>query len=403
MGRPVVTAILVGAFGVAAVVAAIGVTLLFGRDDTDDRLATPVAEQSVAARPARPSPSKAVGTADSATTPLTTPAAKPATTPVAKPVTTPVAKPVTTPVAKPMTSPAPAPVAEAKATPSRAAATPAPAPPSFDVVRVSPGGESVIAGRAEPGSTVTIRGDEEVIAETKADRHGEWVVVPEKPLKEGSRTLSLEMRTKEGSGPVSSESVVVVVVPERAEAAADAPATAPGRALALMVPRVESGPATVLQKPVPPSEPRTLSVDTMDYDARGAMTISGTAAPGAHVQVYMDNGLIGRAQADETSLWRLTPDAGITPGTYALRADQVDSGGAVVARVELPVVRAETTSAMRAGTYVVVQPGNSLWRLARRTYGSGPNYTLIFEANQDNIRDPDLIYPGQVFSVPLAN
>jgi len=49
---------------------------------------------------------------------------------------------------------------------------------------------------------------------------------------------------------------------------------------------------------------------------------------------------------------------------------------------------------------VIVQPGNSLWRIARRTYGDGVQYTVIYEANKDHIRDPDLIYPGQIFSLP---
>ncbi|MCK5276640.1 MAG: LysM peptidoglycan-binding domain-containing protein, partial [Alphaproteobacteria bacterium] len=52
---------------------------------------------------------------------------------------------------------------------------------------------------------------------------------------------------------------------------------------------------------------------------------------------------------------------------------------------------------------VVVQPGNSLWRLARRTLGEGTRYTVIYQANRDRIRDPDLIYPGQVFEVPRTN
>ena len=51
---------------------------------------------------------------------------------------------------------------------------------------------------------------------------------------------------------------------------------------------------------------------------------------------------------------------------------------------------------------MIVQPGNSLWRIARRVLGEGTHYVHIFEANQERIRDPDLIYPGQVFEVPKA-
>ena len=58
---------------------------------------------------------------------------------------------------------------------------------------------------------------------------------------------------------------------------------------------------------------------------------------------------------------------------------------------------------MRPGSFLVVQPGNSLWRLARRTYGSGFSYTVIFDANKDQIGDPDLIFPGQVFALPKGS
>lgn len=51
-------------------------------------------------------------------------------------------------------------------------------------------------------------------------------------------------------------------------------------------------------------------------------------------------------------------------------------------------------------TAVTVQPGNTLWALARENYGEGIRYVQLFEANRDKIRDPDLIYPGQVFDIP---
>lgn len=49
---------------------------------------------------------------------------------------------------------------------------------------------------------------------------------------------------------------------------------------------------------------------------------------------------------------------------------------------------------------VTVQPGFTLWGIAQERYGSGVLYVQVFEANRDKIKDPDLIYPGQVFAVP---
>lgn len=48
----------------------------------------------------------------------------------------------------------------------------------------------------------------------------------------------------------------------------------------------------------------------------------------------------------------------------------------------------------------IVSRGDSLWRISRRVYGRGLRYTVIYDANQEQIRNPDLIYPGQIFVLP---
>lgn len=274
--------------------------------------------------------------------------------------------------------------------------------PNFDVVRVNPKGDSVIAGRALPGSVVTVLSGGKPIGNVTADNRGEWVFVPTHPLPPGSHELSLEMAAP-GQAPARSESIVVLVVPEKDKDVAGRPTTAPSQALALKVPRADRGGSMVLQKPSGSNDGERLTVDAIDYDDRGGLVISGRAAPNAAVNLYLDNRFIGRATADKDGQWRINPQTAIDPGTYRLRADQVDPLGKVAMRVEMPFTRAEPLADMKPGTFVVVQPGNSLWRLARRAYGTGFHYTLIYEANRDQIRDPDLIYPGQVFQLPLTN
>ncbi|WP_284246784.1 LysM peptidoglycan-binding domain-containing protein, partial [Methylobacterium haplocladii] len=44
--------------------------------------------------------------------------------------------------------------------------------------------------------------------------------------------------------------------------------------------------------------------------------------------------------------------------------------------------------------------GDNLWQISRRSYGDGKRYTVIYDANRDQIRDPNLIYPGQIFVMP---
>lgn len=304
---------------------------------------------------------------------------------------------------------APDPAPSAAALPAAPTDTTRPAPaPSFDIVRINKDGDAVIAGRAAPGAEVTTFDDDRIVGMVIADKRGEWVLIPSKPMPPGSRRLSLSARLP-GQEPVISTSDVILVVPEPGLDIAGRPAAVPSAPLAVKVPGAGQGPAagapstsTVLQ--LPGSGPRGgkkgLSVDTVDYDKSGRVTIAGKAVPGADLRVYLDGKLAGSAVGAGDSQWRFTPKGPVVPGTHKLRIDQVKKGGKVVARVELPFVRAGNLADLKPGQSVVIQPGNNLWRLARRTYGRGIQYTLIFKANRDQIRDPDLIYPGQVFSLP---
>jgi nucleoid-associated protein YgaU len=285
--------------------------------------------------------------------------------------------------------------------PADAADAAAVASPSFDVVRISPEGKAVIAGRAEPGAEVEITEGGTVIATVTADDRGEWVALPEQPIAPGNRQLALTQRTIEGVT-VESDTVVVLAVPERA----DDGGPADQGALALLMPRDEGGGVKILQEPtggIGLKGPEGLSLDTIEYDDEGAFALGGRATPDSRIKAYIDNAFIGEATTDENRNWRITPDAPTTPGLHKLRIDQTDAVGKVVARLETPFARADFLLPSEATALVVVQPGNSLWRIARRRYGLGPQYVQIFEANRDQISNPDLIYPGQIFELPQVN
>ena len=65
--------------------------------------------------------------------------------------------------------------------------------------------------------------------------------------------------------------------------------------------------------------------------------------------------------------------------------------------VVTPVREVENPPA--AKTYTVVK-GDCLWNIAKRFYGNGSRYTVIYNANMDKIKNPNLIYPGQVLTIP---
>ncbi|MBP3127863.1 Ig-like domain-containing protein [Thalassospira sp. ER-Se-21-Dark] len=329
-----------------------------------------------------------------------------------------------------------APAVTTETTPNEPASEPATdAPaitnPSFDVVRIGPDGNAVIAGRAEPNSTVRIREGEEVIGEATADERGEWVVLPNKPLASGDRELSLEAEDATGNVSKADDKVVVLIPEEKAPAATSEqsgetgettgttgatdsePASEKQPVIALKVPSDGDGAVTVMQGPAPEAAAKQqegsdtqdatlprLSIDVVDYDTEGRVAMSGKADLNHTIRVYLDNNHVGTAPADENGNWALTIGQPIEPGNYTLRADQLDSSGKVTARVEIPFERARPDQILEPGSRYVVQPGNSLWRIARSTYGEGLKYWVIYHQNRNQIRDPDLIYPGQIFALP---
>jgi hypothetical protein len=294
----------------------------------------------------------------------------------------------------PVTAPAPQTGPQA-ATPGSDATPEAPAGPTapdFDIVRVDENGNVVIAGRATAGCTIVVRENGVEVGRTVVDRSGEWVLVPEEALAPGNRELTLVAEC-EGVEPMAADRVVALVVPERAGGDTGA--------VAVAVPREGAGAAEVLQRPG--GEGASAAVGAIDYDADGNTTLSGTAAPGSTVRIYLDNRLVGSAVADAEGRWSLELGDAVPAGAYNLRVDQIGPDGSVVARSEIPFIREVPLADLPAGRIAIIQPGDLLWKLARQRYGSGLQFTLIYEANKDQIRDPDLIYPGQVFTIPAVN
>ncbi len=101
--------------------------------------------------------------------------------------------------------------------------------------------------------------------------------------------------------------------------------------------------------------------------------------------------------------WRLVPAAPLDNGKHKLRLDRLAKDGKPSSRLEMPFERVATAPVVGGKRQLTVVRGDSLWNIARAHYGEGLRYTVIFEANKGQIRDPDLIYPGQIFSLPKVN
>lgn len=218
---------------------------------------------------------------------------------------------------------------------------------------------------------------------------------------------------------------------EATATAAETPAPAGQAASSLLL--TQAG-VTVLRGPDPAAG---VQIDSIAYSDTGAVQVAGLGGAGGTVRLYLDGKALMETLTDDGGRWAGTLPP-VKPGLYTLRADLLDSAGKVVARAETPFLReppealaaaaatAAPTSpapvpaagdAATAGApaavpvqppspavqVVTVQPGFTLWGIARETYGDGILYVKVFEANRSQIRNPDLIYPGQVFTLPQGN
>ena len=140
------------------------------------------------------------------------------------------------------------------------------------------------------------------------------------------------------------------------------------------------------------------------YDSLGNVIISGTAREGAQVRVAVNSKTIGEVPVGSDGSWKFVPtNDQVPPGNYQLRVEAVEPSGAVIARASTPFQRVsqeQAISAAASGDVFVVQPGDNLWRIATRVYENGTKYVDIHQANVETIPNPDLIFPGQVLSLP---
>ena len=164
----------------------------------------------------------------------------------------------------------------------------------------------------------------------------------------------------------------------------------------------------VVQSGAGPDVMTDVLFDTINYSKNGGVAVTGRGRPEAIVRFYLDNSPVASTAVDQQGYW--TADlSDVEAGVYTLRLDQLDQTGKVSSRIESPFKREDrevlagqikdTASPARINV-ITVQPGNTLWAISRERYGRGILYVQVFDANKDKIRDPNLIYPGQIFDLP---
>jgi nucleoid-associated protein YgaU len=260
--------------------------------------------------------------------------------------------------------------------------------------------------------------------------------------------------------PSETTTAAAAAVPLVSPAATPAQAESPA---ALAKAKTEAGAvaAELAVPPLPATADESLpAFDVARIEPTGEAVIAGRAAPGATVELLRDGERLEQAAADQSGQFVMVPPP-LPPGNYELTlrsrlpdgtlatskhgvavalneapsstgalssraeaaggsgsaaanrpdvaasqpprttvATAAPDGGSLSAAVEPKVEsRAEAKGEPKSVT-TVVSRGDSLWRISRLTYGVGTRYAIVYRANRERIRDPNRIYPGQVFVLP---
>jgi hypothetical protein len=221
------------------------------------------------------------------------------------------------------------------------------------VVATAPGTAAEVSAQA----TVTVTEPAKTPAPAAAAEAAKPAAAPVQPAP--ATVATVESSTTTTQIPVAKPAAAAPATPAPAPAAV-APAPAPAPAAA-----TEAAPVTA---PPPAPQPATAPAES---------TVAAKApAPAAGQEV---------AKTDPAPAITLPPE----PATEQTVAS-------------VPAVQVDPITGVPISVRIIIQPGNNLWRLSRQIYGKGTKYTVIYEANKSHIRDPGLIYPGQILVTPGA-
>ena len=267
---------------------------------------------------------------------------------------------------------------------------------SFDVVRIDRDGVSVLAGRAQPNQKIRIYNEDNLIGEGISDRLGQWVITIDEEIPNEILNLKISTTNENSEIEVFSDQIVTIMPIENLNNPIEPDIT---DEIILLTQENEAS-RILSDDPSFLQDESVVNIRTIDYDEE-KLILSGNAEANTEVNAYIDNKFVGKTLSDNLGKWSLNIDENIIPGDYEIRADMVDDQDFVIARTSTKFTRLfdGIDNSLQLNT-ITIEPGDNLWNISRKKYGSGMQYTVIYLANSNQIVNPDLIFPGQVLMVP---
>ncbi len=255
---------------------------------------------------------------------------------------------------------------------------------TFDIVRITPYGDVVMAGKTKPNIEIFIYDGEEKLAKVFSDLNGEWIWVSDIPLKPGIKKLNLKHVDSLDNVHYSDQNIIIFFEKNVNEE----PLVVKYSSSNQNIPKIIGKDALI----------DGLSLDLVDYSPQGEIVISGRSNPDSVVTFFQSTNLLGKTNANKSGLWKFVLPSKLEKTD--LKVSSMVKGENLVLDVSISIDKFKNLDFDLVNRTFVVKPGNSLWRIARRTLGGGIYYTEIFKRNSKKISNPDLIFPGQVFNIP---
>jgi len=258
---------------------------------------------------------------------------------------------------------------------------------TFDIVRISKTGDIVMAGKSEPNETIELLDGEEIIAEVISDENGEWIWVSELSVKSGIKKFKLQYKNNLNTSSISDQTVIILFDNKSNN-----------------VPKV----ARVLNSDVENIDMLNLkkindaiTLDFLSYSPSGLIILSGRTISNTEIEILNSTEVLGKTKSDENGVWKFIIKKNDYSNEEISIKTKINEEILMLTYDQTEIQkRFKKTNFEFYDDRIVVQKGNSLWRIARKTLGGGVFYTEIYKNNLTKIKNPNLIYPGQVFNIP---
>ena len=258
---------------------------------------------------------------------------------------------------------------------------------TFDIVRISKNGDIVMAGKSEPNEVIELLDGEEIIAEVVSDENGEWIWISEIPTQDGIKKFKLQYKNNLNTASISDETVIVLV---------DREASSVPKVVRVFNSDVESVDMLNLEK-----INDAITLDVLSYSPPGLIILSGRTNSNTEIEIFNASESLGKAKSNEDGIWKFIIKKNDYSNEEISLKTKINGETLILTYDHADIQRRfNKTNFQFYDDRITVEQGNSLWRIARKTLGGGIYYTEIYKNNLAKIKNPNLIYPGQVFNIP---